>query len=164
MNLSLAKNIFLESMIKLKQSTQETVMNYRLCLFLLILMPSILMTGCSGVQKREKVSTLQTAIRQYGQAVRWARYKNMYDFHLGQDGFRPKLNLDKYKGIQVTSFNVVEDGEIDEELKKADVVAEFSFYDEDYATVNTIKHYQHWWFEEESKRWFLDATLPEFRK
>ncbi len=139
-------------------------MKFCVRLILIMLIPCILSTACSGVQKREKVSTLQTAIKQYGQAVRWARYKNMYDFHLDKDGNKPKLNLNDYKGIQVTAFNVVEDGEINEELKEADVIAEFSYYDEDYATVNTIKHVQHWWYEEEVKRWFLDAKLPEFRK
>ena len=140
-------------------------MNIRVWTLLAILISSsFVFTGCSNMAEREKVSLLQTSIRQYGQAVRWARYKNMYDFHLGKDGFKPKLILDKYKGIQVTAFNIIEDGEISDELKEADVIAEISYYDEDYATVNTIKHLQHWWYEEESKRWFIDAKLPEFRK
>ena len=129
----------------------------------MITFSSIFITSCSGMVEREKMGDLQTSIRAYGQAIRWARYKNAHDFHLGKDGFKPKLILEKYNGIQVTAYNIVEEGEINEALTEADVVAEISYYSEDYATVNKIKHRQHWWFEEETKQWFLDAKLPEFK-
>lgn len=139
-------------------------MNLRLLfIFTLVFSSFTLINGCSNMASREKASNLQSSVRAYGQAIRWARYKNAHDFHIGKDGFKPKLILDKYDGIKVTAYEIIEDGEINEEMTEANILAEISFYNEDYGTVNKIRHRQHWWFEEESKKWLLDASLPEFK-
>ncbi len=123
----------------------------------------ILLNGCAGMVNRDKMSRLQSSITAYGQAMRWARYQNAHDLHLGKDGFKPKLILEKYDGINVTAYNIIQDVSLNEEQTEADVTAEISYYSDKYGTVDKIRHPQHWWFDEEIKRWFLDANMPEFK-
>ena len=122
------------------------------------------LSACGNVSTRDRLSKLDTAMRGYGQAIRWARYLNAHDYHLGQDGFKPRLNEDNYEGIEVTGYRLLQEGVMNPDQTEADVVAEISYFNENVGVVQKIKHPQHWWYNEELKRWMLDAALPEFQQ
>lgn len=123
-----------------------------------VLMISLL-TACTSMGRRGKISDLQNALQDYAAALRWERYSDAYDFIHARDGSKPQLNLEGFDGYRVTDVEIIRSDLNDEETEALTYVV-IHYYKDTNGTIQEIKQTQDWWYEPESKRWFLEGDLP----
>ena len=46
--------------------------------------------------------------------------------------------------------------------KEARVIAMIEYYELDFGVIHTLRDEQHWWYDEDEKRWYLGSLLPSF--
>jgi hypothetical protein len=39
----------------------------------------------------------------------------------------------------------------------------FDYIQDETGRVYQLKHTQHWWLDEETKRWYLESDMPDFK-
>lgn len=127
----------------------------------LALLVLVFVTGCNGSGVKSRLTSLDRAINDYAQALRWGRYDDAQLFHMARDGNRITLDEHTMKDIRITGYSVRETN-FDEEGTSAQVQAEFKFFNTSNGNLQTKVVPQTWWYEEESKRWLLDSGLPDF--
>jgi len=64
--------------------------------------------------------------------------------------------------IRVTGFTITEKT-LNEDVTEAVVKGELNYYRVDYGTLKKIDLNQTWWFEPDSKEWFLQSEFPQFK-
>lgn len=130
--------------------------------FLICFLVALTITACSGLETKDRLSRLSDSVSSYSGAIRWQRFGDAYQFHMGKDGFRPKVDYTLYEHVKVTAYQIVEQG-IDAEQMESQVKAVIKYYRDDTGTVQSMTHEQTWWFNEEKKRWMVDAAFPVFK-
>lgn len=137
---------------------------YRLTTIHLLVLAVFLLSlsSCNRNDNKKNVETLNNNIIYYGVALRWANYRDAYEYHRSADGSQPEIDIDRLKEYSVTGFKVVQKI-INDSLDEALIESEISFYNKNQATVKQITLKQVWWFEEESKRWFIDEDFPDIK-
>jgi hypothetical protein len=119
------------------------------------------LAGCGGSGVKTRITSLDTAITDYANALRWGRYEDAQKFHKNRDGKSVALDEHSMKDIRITGYSVRETV-FNEESTEADVQAEFKYFLTSRGTLQTKVLPQKWWYEEESKRWLLESGLPDF--
>lgn len=128
---------------------------------LLVISLAMLLCACASAPDRIKLNRLDKAIDEYGYALRWQRIDDAIAFHKQQDGTRPDIEASVMDDIRVTGFNIDKRTLIGD-LTEAEVSGVLTYYKEDYGTVEKLRFEQHWWFDPETERWFLDSDFPHF--
>lgn len=123
---------------------------------------ALLLSGCGGPAVRNNLEGLDRAIQEYAYALRWQRKEDAVSWHLNRDGSHPKIDASSMDQVRVTGFTI-KDKTLDADMKGATVVGEMEYYHNEYGTVKKIEYRQSWWFEEKSKKWFVDNPFPEFK-
>lgn len=118
-----------------------------------------LFTGCATMEQGERKDDLWQALTSYRKLLRWGYYEDAARYQLPEGENHDKLDLDYLKGIHITEYEELERVVTSEDT--LDVHVKISFYHEDYGNVKTIRDVQNWQYVSESKRWFLDDTLPD---
>ena len=132
-------------------------------LILVLICALTLIVGCNGSSGvKKKGSALETAVEEYVAALRWGRYQNAYDYHIDEDGSKPAFPRDKLEEIRVTGHAIFEKT-VNEELTEATVKGELQYYNTEYGTIKKTPLDQIWWYEPESKQWFLKGKMPSFK-
>ncbi len=132
-------------------------------LILSLLCAVTLLSACNtGGGTKNKITSLDDAINQYVFALRWGRYKDAHEYHAEADGGKPALPLDKLQQIRVTGHEIYEKN-VNEEITEAIVKGEINYYHTEYGTLRKLPLNQIWWYEPESKRWYLKGEMPKFR-
>lgn len=121
----------------------------------------VLLFGCNGAGTKTRLRSLDDAINAYAQALRWGRYDDAQQFHMTRDGERIVLDEHVMADIRVTGYSVRETV-FDAEGTSAQVQAEFKYFITSRGTLQSRVVPQTWWYDEESKRWFMDSGLPDF--
>lgn len=127
------------------------------CLLLVLL----LQTACGTSGEQRKLETLDDAIKNYAYALRWGRIDDALAYHINEDGVRPEIDTSVMDSVRVTSFRITL-RELDSEQTEAMVEGEMSYYLEQSGTLRDIEYRQRWWYQPDSKKWFLDSPFPEF--
>lgn len=127
--------------------------------FLLLLLITTLLPACAGMDRRDRLSKLEKAIRDYGSALRWARYSDAYDFILWRDGTKPELRLDGFDNYRVARMNVIR-SDLNPEDNEAKTHVVIQYYKDTSGTIQEINEVQDWWYSDEGDRWFLEGDLP----
>ncbi len=127
-----------------------------------ILFVSVLsIEGCASTQKNKTLNSFDERSKLYGRLLRWREYEGAVNMIRRQDESEVEVNLDDYKDIRVTDYEIKRVA-MGEELKTAIVEAEVSYYFETTNAVKTLRDTQSWWYVEEAETWFLDGDLPAF--
>ena len=134
-------------------------MRSKRCLVVII---CILLTACSGMEIRNQVDKLNRTLIDYGADLRWGRINMAYAYHVDKEGKQIPYDLDRMENFSVTDFRPV-NPVINEDGSEATVPVEIDYYDERSGTLQKLKYVQHWWYREESKRWFVDSDFPDFK-
>jgi len=121
-----------------------------------------LLAACGGSGSAKRLENLDEAVNHYAQAMRWGRYDDAEAFHMTRDGQRLKFNLQNLEGVRITGYTV-RGRQLSENLLEADVTGEYNYFNTSYGMLRHIPFQQKWWFDEETKRWFVDSALPEFK-
>jgi len=117
--------------------------------------------GCASKKKNETLSTFDETTRLYGRLLRWREYEGAVNMIRHQDESSVAVNLDKYKDLRVTDYEIKK-VVMGDDLKTAVVEADISYYFETTNTVKNLRDTQSWWYLEEAEKWFLDDDLPAF--
>lgn len=128
----------------------------------LILFALIAMAGCAGANLRNQVDKLNTALTQYGVALRWAHHSKAISYHVNREGEQALVDRNRLERFNVTSFRPV-DPIVHDDGTAATIPIEIDYYDKEYGTLRHIKEIQYWWFDEESKRWLIESDFPAFK-
>ena len=133
--------------------------HFRLTILLLMF---LFLSACSSSGEIKKVEMLNDAIDNYAYALRWGRIDDAVAYHVAEGGDKPEIDSAIMKSIRVTGFNIKE-RTINPELTGATVEGELNYYSNEYGTLRSIEYSQRWWYEPESKKWFLDNEFPQFK-
>ena len=149
----------LEPVTVVKTILEISIMNLK---NFLILFALIATTGCAGSNLRNQVDKLNTALTQYGVALRWAHYNKAISYHVNRDGEQALVDKDHLERFNVTGIRPV-DPIVNEDGTEATIPIEIDYYDKEYGTLRNIKETQYWWYDEESKRWLIESDFPAFK-
>jgi len=122
----------------------------------------LLLCACGHLQERRRVQTLDKAIDDYAYALRWKRIDDAVSYHKNKDGTKPNIDVKLMNDVRVTGFSI-DKKVLGKEMMDAVVTGEFKYYKEDYGTVHTLKFEQHWWFDEDAERWYVESAFPVFK-
>lgn len=123
------------------------------CLFLLLV-------SCGAADKK-KVNDLNRAIDNYVAALRWSRIDDASRLHLDRDRNRPEIDTSAMEQVRVTGYKIKKKI-ISDDLNEASVTSELDYYKTEYGTLKQMTLEQEWWYDEESKRWYIESGFPTF--
>ena len=121
----------------------------------------VCLAACASVESAKRSDALESSLRQYGIAIRWGHYDAAVQFMRPRDKVIETTGSGSLNDIRVTSYDVVEQGLSDDQTEARLTVA-ISFYHVESGIVHRLKDQQVWWYDEDSKQWFLDGDLPDF--
>ncbi len=127
-----------------------------------LLLAVLVATGCSNIAERQRGDELTDSLRTYAKLLRWGLYEDASQYLRHPDDEAITVDLARYEGVKITSYNNVTEGMADSGLESR-VVTVIAYYRQDTGVLREIRYEQVWWYDEESGRWFLNGTLPDFR-
>lgn len=102
------------------------------------------------------------SLNNYLQLIRWGRFDTAAQYIRYRQTEVPALRARKYlDAIRVTSCEILNQASSADQ-KEAIVTVGIGFYHVDSGIVESFQERQVWWYEETSKRWFLEGDLPDF--
>lgn len=122
----------------------------------------MILTACGDSGIRKTVQDLDFAINDYAYALRWSRSDDAIAYHVNQDGSRPDIDISVMNAIRVTGFTIKQK-DLNDDITAATVSGELDYYHNEYGTLRKIDYQQSWWYEPESKKWYLESDFPEFK-
>ncbi len=128
----------------------------------LIVILMLILAACADNAVRKKVEDLDYAIDNYAYALRWQRKNDAVAYHVRPDGSKPVIDTSMLDVVRITGFNITEKT-VNPEITGADIAGEFDYIHNEFGTLRKIKFTQKWWYEPESKKWFLDSEFPQFK-
>ena len=132
--------------------------------WLAMLVAVALVSGCGGMKTKQRVSSLDETLNAYRILLRWGQYEDALRYirfrEPKPEDELPKLDLDALKPVKLASYDVVRKVMTPEE-DKADIEVAITYYHEESNVLHSMRQTQHWWFDEESERWFLDGEFPD---
>ena len=130
---------------------------------LLLLVLTLLSSGCAHVRKEKKTQGLTAATYAYGNALRWGYYDTAWNYldpvtrsHLSPD----QLQL---KAIRLTGYDVVQPPLlIAEDQDQAEQWVQIDYVRQDTQVVHSLTDHQVWRYDEASAGWRLTSDPPRF--
>ncbi len=129
--------------------------------YLIWLVILLITSGCAGMNAKNQASQLDSAVTEYGAALRWGRINAAYAFHQKRDGLQPPADLKIFDHIGITDFMPI-NTVMEQSGTEATITSEISYFDKEYGTVKKITETQHWWFNAEKKLWLIESDFPKF--
>lgn len=120
-----------------------------------------LLAGC-GAMESHRLGLLDQAIIRYSQALRWQRYEDAQAYHMTREGERRKIDQEALKHIRISGYQIQEKN-MGDDLMEAEVVGVMEYFNDSRGTIRKVPMTQTWWFDPESKRWFVTGELPQFK-
>lgn len=119
--------------------------------------------GCAQIGEKDRANRLDQSVRLYVNSIRWGNFETASGLLKVRTGEQPALNTSALANLKVTAYSsrVVA---IDETAGEAQVATSFDYYFLDSGTVRSVSQNAVWWFDGDNERWFLDGTLPDFRR
>ena len=131
----------------------------------MLLAAAFVLGGCAlvkgpGAERRDKA--FAESIETYRKLIRWGYFEEAAQYLKSKDGEPlPIPNLDAYRKYKVTGYDVGEQVANDDG-SEARVMAQIEFYEVDSHVAGSVRDVQHWWYDEEARRWYLNSPLPTF--
>jgi uncharacterized protein YjaG (DUF416 family) len=134
------------------------MLNHKIILIFL----SLILVSCNGANIKHQVKTLEDAITEYNTGLRWAMYNNVDAYGKSSDGTHTPVDREALKNIRITGYEVIEK-HVNDDATEAIVKGEISYYSNEYGTLRKVDFEQTWWYDAESKHWFVEGALPKFK-
>lgn len=128
---------------------------------LIPLLVIVLVTGCNDSNVKKRLSSLDEAITQYSQALRWGRYQDAQAYHLTRDDKREPIEDKQVADVRVTGF-VIQETDFNDDNTEAKVKGQYQYYLTTTGALKSIPFKQDWWYKEDAKRWFVANGPPDF--
>lgn len=119
--------------------------------------------GCAQIEQKSRANRLDQAVRLYVNSIRWGNFDTAAALTRVRKGEQPPVDAAVVGNIRVTaySYRLVS---VDETAGEASVNANFDYYFLDSGTVRNVSQTAVWYFDADADSWFLDGTLPDFRR
>jgi hypothetical protein len=126
---------------------------------------SATLAGCNpvaGIQKRESMTQLEAATNTYRKLMRWGHFDQAAQY-LRANGEAPlaKPDLEDMARFKVTSYTVA-DQLVADTRTDARVTAYVEFYNIDTGVTNSVRDEQFWWYDKDTRRWYLGSPMLDF--
>ena len=128
---------------------------------LLVVFLAVALNGCATIENQTRSTQLGHRAKLFVKAVRWGEFQVAADMLRRRDGERTSLDPKAYEGIRVTSETYALAAS-DPGATEASMSAEFEYTRGQSVSLKKLRYDALWWFEPESKQWFIDGSLPEF--
>ncbi len=141
----------------------------------MLLTQSMWITGCARMEAHSRDQAFREDVDEYGRMLRWGFYDAAAAFlrrppadgpehPAGTDPGPAEVDTAALKPVRVTNYEIVSQRFSPSDPNRATVRAHVEYYREDSPTVREITDEQHWWYDEDAGRWYLDGTLPDFSR
>ncbi|PHS73210.1 MAG: hypothetical protein COB22_02825 [Cycloclasticus sp.] len=122
----------------------------------------IMLSGCAHLSEQKKLEHLDAKQKLFMKALRWKSYEAAASVIRFKNPARRLAPIEGLGKITVTSYDLI--GSVPN-LVEGTAVAQvlFEYIQDSTGRVYQVKHSQNWWFDDESKQWFLDSDMPEFK-
>ena len=120
-------------------------------------------SGCAQIEQKSRANRLDQSVRLYVNSIRWGNFQTAAALTRVRQGEQPSLDPAVLGNLRVTaySYRLVS---VDETAGEASVDANFDYYFLDSGSVRSVSQTAVWYFDAEAESWFLDGTLPDFRR
>jgi len=118
--------------------------------------------GLRAYNRAKKLEHLDAKQKLFMKALRWKSYETAASVIRYRNPARKLAPIDGLNKITVTSYDLI--GSVPN-AEDDTIIAQalFGYIQNETGRVYQVKHTQVWWFDEESKQWFLDSDMPDFR-
>jgi len=129
---------------------------------LLLLLSIFILSACAHLGEQKQLEHLEAKQKLFMKALRWKSYEMAASVIRFKNPARQLAALDGLDKITVTSYELIAS---QPNLQQGTAAAQvlFSYVQDETGRVYQLKHTQHWWFDEESKQWFLASDMPMFK-
>jgi len=129
---------------------------------LLCLLILFALTACAHIGEQKKQEHLDAKQKLFMKALRWKSYDMAASVVRFKNPARTLAKWDDLNKITVTSYELItSQSNLKEGTALADVM--FAYVQDETGRVYKLKHRQNWWFDDESKQWFLGSDMPAFK-
>jgi len=109
----------------------------------------------------DKMDQLNSALKGYEKALRWAKFEAAYSFHKWDTDEQPSIPS-HLKDIRLTGYDVG-NRSFDEDAMTAKQTVTIRFYDQNDLRERTEEDRQDWKYFPDKKRWYLMSKPPSFQ-
>lgn len=139
--------------------SQETGLGLKRGIFLLLLLVTAALIGCSTVQKAGKEQRLQRQLQSYDHVVRWGELEEMYTYMKPEDA--PAEIPQGLENIRVTSYEELGQP-VNLDQDKVARKVRIGYVIRDRQVVKTLIDDQVWQYDGELEQWFRVNPPPVF--
>ena len=136
--------------------------------FYLPLAGLVLMTlgvgGCASgppVMPKERALALEQSAETYRKLIRWSDFAAACQYYRPRTGEAQPIDPSRFEGWKVSTYDVG-DAAIGKDFLDAQYAAEMTFFSKDTGRAGSLHEVQRWWFDAETKRWYLESPPPDF--
>lgn len=129
-----------------------------------VVLSVLVLSACNPVknlQSRERMTQLRSAANTYRKLMRWGHFDQAVQYLKTRDGTQEEPDLEDMSHYQISSYTIADQIVSDSEFD-ARVTAYIDFYRIDTGVALSVRDEQHWWYDEEQKRWFLGSPMVNF--
>jgi len=129
------------------------------CRAFTLLIAALLLAGCATTG--DMMEKLNTSLRGYEKAIRWAKFDAAYSYHKWAEGEQASLPPNM-ENIRVTRFETTGE-KFDAKNKTMKRTVKLRYYNTENQREVSMKYHQEWKYFEDSKRWYLTSTPLTFQ-
>ena len=122
-----------------------------------------LLSACAATRENKRADDLRTTVLLYLQSLRWGNYPTAIALLRHPDGSVPANDPARLEGLRITTFDFdILGGQPGS--TEAVMTAAIDYYWEDQGALRKIGQRSRWWWDENTQQWYMDDTLPAFRR
>ncbi len=121
-----------------------------------------LTSGCAHLSSEKKYEKLEATQKLFWKSLRWKSYEGAVRVIRFRNPARKLASIDNLNRITLTNYEEgasISTGE--EDVYTTDVI--FSYVQDETGRLLQVKHKETWWYDKETKNWFLDSDMPDFK-
>jgi hypothetical protein len=130
-------------------------------LFLLCLALLVACGNVSTMGKKGRGNAFVETVEGYGKMLRWGYYDEAVGLLRNQDGSAVDSDPERVARYRISSYDI-KSQLLSDTGAEGRVIVRIEYYDIDSGVLRTLDDAQSWWFDQESRRWFLASPLPNF--
>ena len=119
----------------------------------------MLLAACASTA--DKMDRLNSTLRGYEKALRWAKFDIAYSYHKWESKEQPSIP-NHLKNIRLTNYGA-SNSSFDEKTMTAKQTVTINFYNKNNLRERSLEDKQRWKYFPDEKRWYLMSKPPSFQ-
>ncbi len=126
----------------------------------LILLLSLLLCACAAVKEKNRAAVLDLHLIRFEKALRWHDYAQVAGYLRRKDGAQVEW-APPPEEVKITAYEI-QSLSIDPEAGRAVARVTIDYYYSDELKVRRVEYLQSWWYDPETRRWWVENAPPRF--